>query len=211
MLRRKREVFAPTDGILTVMDETDARRSRGVDFTGTSGLIARHVLDFRSSRLRTEDLDLADAIGVQVTRKVVTRRAPNVDAGTIVAIDGRVYDVTRADATAKNLTLWLAELTSDGTCVLHDTTATRDARGETVTVTIDTTVYVRRARMGGEMRTEAGARAVWPTVELTIRACDWAGERSVTYRDVTYRVTSAKGDGEWLALTCEEGAAEHGK
>lgn len=211
VLRRKREVFAPTDGVLSVMDALPARMARGVDFTGTTGLACRHVLDFRSSRLRTDDLDLAESMGVQVTRKVVTRRAPNLDAGATVAIDGRAYDVTRVDLSAKNATLWLSELTSDGTCVLRATKVTRDARGEAAKANTPTTVYVRKARMGGETHTKAGGQSVWPTVELTIRACDWDGERSVTYRSTTYTVTSTKGDGEWLVLSCEEGAAQHGQ
>lgn len=211
VLRRKREVFAPTDGILHVMDETEGRRARGVDFTGTVGLAPRFRLDYRQSRLRTEDLDLADATGVRVTRKVVTRRAPNVDAGTVCAIDGTAYDLTRVDLASKNMTLWLSELTSDGTCVLHATTVTRDARGEATATPADTTVYVRTARMGGETHTKAGGQTIWPTVELTLRACDWCGERSVTYKDVTYQVASTKGDGEWVTLSCEEGAMDHGQ
>lgn len=211
MLRRKREVFAPTDGILSVMDPTPARMNRGVDFSGTTGLEERHTLDFRSSRLRTEDIELAESDGVQVTRKVVTRRAPDVDAGTIVAIDGETYDVTRVDVTARNMTLWLSQLTTDGTCSLVATTSTRDERGEATTADVPTEVYVRSARMGGERHSKAGAQSVWPTVELTIRACDWAGERSVTFRRVTYAVTATANDGEWLRLTCEEGAVQHGQ
>lgn len=211
MLRRKREVFAPTDGVLLVMDETEGRRARGVDFTGTDGLATRHRLDYRSSRLRTEDLDLADATGVQVTRKVVTRRAPDVDAGTACSIDGIAYDLTRVDLAAKNMTLWLSELTSDGTCVLHGTKVTRDARGEASTEPEDITVYVRRAQVGGETHTKAGAQTIWPNVSLTLRACDWLGERSVTYKGVTYQVASSSGDGEWVKLACEQGAMHYGQ
>lgn len=211
MLRRKREVFAPTDGIMSVMDATPARAARGVDFSGTTGLEERHTLDFRSSRLRTDDLELAESDGVQVTRKVVTRRAPDVDAGTMVAIDGDAYDVTRVDLAPHNMTLWLSQLTCDGTCVLHATKVTRDARGESKTQDTPTEVYVRRARMGGDSHSKAGAQSVWPTAELTIRACDWDGERSVTFRGVTYAITATASDGEWLRLTCEEGAVQHGQ
>ena len=52
MLRRKRAVFAPTDGVLSVMDELARRRERGVDFSDVAGLTERFRLDFRSSRLR---------------------------------------------------------------------------------------------------------------------------------------------------------------
>ena len=211
MLRRKREVFAPTDGIISVMRETERRRERGVDFSGTDGLKPRFSLAYRQSRLRTEDMELAQADGVQVTRKVITRRAPDVDAGTICAVDGTAYDVTRVDFAAQNMTLWLSELTCDGTCDLHATKVTRDERGEADTADSDTTVYVRRARMGGETHSKAGAQSVWPTVELTLRAVDWCGERSVTYHGVTYKVASTKGDGEWITLSCEEGAVQRGQ
>lgn len=204
-------MFAPTDGILLVTDETERRQERGVDFGSTDGLTVRHSLAYRQSRLRTEDMDLAQAEGVQVTRKVVCRRAPDVDAGTTVTVDGRAYDVTRVDLSPANMTLWLSELTTDGTCTLLATKTTRDARGESSTQDVPTTVYVRRARMGGETHTKAGAQTVWPTVELTIRAIDWDGERSVEYRGVTYEVASTKGDGRWLILSCEQGAIHHGK
>ena len=211
MLRRKREVFAPTDGVLSVMAETAGRDARGIDFSTTDGLAVAFGLDFRSTRLRTEDMEMAEADGVQVTRKVVCRRAPGVDAGAIVAIGGRVYDVTRADMAARNMTLHLSEVTTDGTCTLHATTVTRDARGESTSGASDTEVHVRSAAMGGETHVKAGAQSIWPTVRLTIRARDWDGERSVTYRGVTYKVAATDGDGEWLDLTCEEGAVQHGR
>lgn len=211
MLRRKREVFAPTDGKLFVMSESAGRRARGVDFSTTDGLTIAFGLDFRQSRLRTEDIEMAEADGVGVTRKVVCRRAPGVDAGAVVAIGGDVYDVTRADLAPKNMTLTLSRVTADGTCVLHAAKVARDARGEPSGTPTDTEVFVRSAAMGGETHTRADAQSVWPTVTLTLRACDWDGELSVTYRSVTYRVTSTDGDGEWVRLTCEEGVAQHGQ
>lgn len=211
MLRRKREVFAPTDGVLSVMTEAPRRSDRGIDFSGTDGLLVRFGLDFRQSRLRTEDVELAEAEGVLVTRKVVTRRAPGVDAGVTCAIGGRAYDVTRVDLAAKTMTLWLSELSTDGTCVLHGTSVARNPRGEADTNEEDTEVYVRRARMGAESGSSGGAQSVWPTVLLTIRACDWRGERSVTFRGITYKVTSAAGDGAWMELACQEGVVQHGQ
>lgn len=211
MLRRKREVFAPTDGVLSVMDATAARSVRGIDFSGTYGLDERHRLAFRSTRLRTQDVELAAADGVEVTRKLVCRRAPDVDAGTIVAIDGYAYDVTRVDLMAKTMTLTLSQLMCDGTCDLVRETTTRDARGESVTGEVPTTVYVRKARMGGTTDKRAGVQTVWPTVSLTIRACDWEGERIVSFRGASYAVRAAKGDGEWLVLECEERPGTHGR
>lgn len=208
MLRRKREVFAPTDGILVVMDETAERQSRGIDFTGTEGLQGRHVLAFRQSRLRTDDLEMAEADGVRVTRKVVCRLCPGVDAGTVVAIDNVVHDVTRVDFTARNMTLHLCKLTHDGTCDLIATKSTRDARGERTTKDTLTTVYVREAGMGGEASVKAGLQSVWPTIQLTIRQCDYDGERHVSYKGIRYAVTATQGDGSWVRLTCEEGVPE---
>ena len=211
MLRRKREVFAPTDGVVYVTDVTAGRARRGIDYSGTEGLAKRFALDYRQSRLRTEDLELAETDGVQVSRKVVTRRAPNVDAGTTCVIGGRAYDVTRVDLAAKNMTLWLSEITTDGTCVLHGTKVERDARGEMTTHAVDVEVYVHSASMGGERGSSGGAQSVWPTLRLTLRACDWRGERSVTYRGLTYKVASTQGDGAWVELQCEEGAVQHGQ
>lgn len=211
MLRRKREVFAPTDGVLLVMDEGDGRSERGVDFSSDEGLTERFPLAYRQTRLRTEDMELAQAEGVRVTRKVVTRRAPGVDAGTVVCIGGVAHDVTRADLAAKTMTLTLRELTCDGTATLSKTVVTRDARGEAHTQPVETEVHVLEARMGGETHSKAGGQTIWPTVSLTIRAIDWDGEHTVTYRGATYEVTSTRGDGAWLVLSCEEGAAQHGQ
>lgn len=209
MFKRKREVFAPTDGVLRVMAETPARLERGVDFSGTDGLEELVRLDFRSTRLRTEDLALAESEGVRVTRKVVCRLPPpGVDAARTVAIGGDAYEVTRTDQTTKHLTLFLDQLTCDGTCELLDTTSSTDARGEVRRTPTEAEAYVRRARMGDRATSKTGVSAPWPTLALTLRACDWRGERQVRYKGSTYAVTASKGDGEWVELTCEQGMVE---
>jgi hypothetical protein len=62
--------------------------------------------------------------------------------------------------------------------------------------------------VGGEPAEKAGLQSVWPTIELTVRQCDWDGERHVSYKGIRYAVRSTKGDGNWLRLTCEEGVPE---
>lgn len=59
--------------------------------------------------------------------------------------------------------------------------------------------------MGDRATSKTGVAAPWPTLALTLRACDWAGERQVEYRSSTYAVTASKGDGQWVELTCEQG------
>ena len=125
-----------------------------------------------------------------------------------MAIGGDAYEVTRSDQTPKYLTLFLDQLSTDGTCELKNTRSATDARGEVQRATSPTTVYVRRARMGDRATTKTGISAPWPTLSLTLRACDWAGERQVTYKGATYAVTASKGDGEWVTLTCEQGMVE---
>ena len=209
MLRRKREVFAPTDGVLHVMAETPERQQRGIDFSTCAGLARGMRLDFRSTRLRTSDLALAESEGVAVTRKVVCRRPPaGLDAHDVVAIGDEVYEVTRTDATPKLATLFLDRLTCDGTCLLKGTSTSRNARGEATRTEGGTEVYVRHARMGDRATSKTGVAAPWPTLALTLRACDWAGERQVEYRSLTYAVTASKGDGQWVELTCEQGMVE---
>ena len=207
MLRRKRAVFAPTDGVLSVMDELAWRRDRGVDFSDVAGLIERFKLDFRSSRLRTEDLELAGRDGIQLTRKVTCRRAPGVDAGTVVAIAGFAYDVERVDLSARTMTLLLSELQTDGKALLLSTTSTRDARGETTRSKEGTEVWVRKSARGTEARESAHVDGTWPTEEITIRACDYDGETRVRRRGREFSVVRTRGRGTWVTLECEGGVA----
>lgn len=207
MLRRKRAVFAPTDGVLSVMDELAWRRERGVDFSDVAGLVERFRLDFRSSRLRTEDYELAGADGVQLTRKVTCRRAPGVDAGTVVAIAGYAYDVERVDLSARTMTLLLSELRTDGRALLLATTSTRDARGESSRSRDATEVWVRRSDRGTEARESAHVDGTWPTEEITIRACDYDGETRVVRCGREFTIVRTRGRGAWVTLECEGGVA----
>ena len=210
MLRRKRAVFAPTDGVLCVMDDLPARSERGADFSDVMDLVERFRLDFRTSRLRTEDVELAEADGVQITRKVTCRRAPGVDAGSTIAIDGWTYDVTRADLAARTMTLYLTRLATDGVATLVSTTSTRDERGEPVRSEGRTTVWVRRGAAGSSAGRSAGQEGPWPTLELTIRALDYDGETRVVRNGREYRIVRTRSAGDWVTLECEGGVA-HGK
>lgn len=210
MLRRKRAVFAPTDGVLSVMEELESRHDRGLDFSGTEGLAERFRLDFRSSRLRTEDLELAGRDAVRLTRKVTCRRCPGVDAGAVVVIGGAVFDVTRVDLAQRTMSLALAEVVTDGTATLLATTSRRDGLGESSRSEEPTTVWVRRTASGSESRDSARIDGTWPTLELTIRACDFDGETRVVRDGREFGIVRTSSAGAWLTLECEGGVA-HGK
>lgn len=211
MLRRKRSVFAATDGVLAVMRETDARSARGVDFSSTDGLTEVVRLDFRNSRLRTEDYEQTDVDGLRVTRKVICRRLDGVDPGATVTIGGQVFDVTRVDTAAKTMTLHLSQLVTDGTAMLVRTVVARDTRGESRRSDVEQPVYVLNGRAGVHATQSAGLDGAWPTATITIRACDYAGETSLIRNGRDYKVTRATGTGEWLTLECEGGAVHHGE
>ena len=210
MLRRKRSVFAPTDGVLRVMDELPERRMRGIDFSDVTGLAEAFRLDYRTSRLRLEDVEMSGQDGVQVTRKVTCRRAPGVDSGTVVVIDGWAYDVLRVDLASRTMTLTLAELATDGTATLLAATARRDARGESARSEVPTTVWVRKASGGATSGKSAGIDGTWPNTRLTIRAVDYDGESRVVRDGREYRIARTRSAGDWVTLECEGGVA-HGK
>ena len=203
MLRRKREVFAPTDGWLALMEEDAARSERGIDFSGTKGLRQRLRLDYRSARLRSQDVELAEATGAELTRRVQVRDAPGLSTDLLALVGGTLYEVTRVDRASKTAHLWLAEIAVDGTCVLLDDTVTVDEWAVGRAQGAPATVFVRRASPGAARESSLGADALQPTITVRLRACDYRGELALARGSVTYSVTSVAGHGRWVDLRCE--------
>ena len=203
MLRRKREVFAPADGPLILMAETARSQARGVDFSTTEGLDPRLRLDFRSMRLRSQDVELAAATGSELTRRVQVRDAPGIATEQLALVQGTVYEVTRVDRSQRTAYLWLAEVACDGTCELLSDDVVTDGWAVERPEPKGTTVHVRRAADGMARESTPGADVLQPTTSLRLRACDYDGELELRRLGLTYAVVGVTGHGRWVDLRCE--------
>lgn len=200
MLKRKAEVFAPTDGVIWLCRETPARMARGADWTGAEGLAPVVELPCRLMRVRADDVALAAAEGRAVTVKAEVRRAPGDWTGLTALFRGRAHDVTRSDEAGGLAYLCLSELASDGTCELVSTSVGYDALGQAVRRESSTEVVVRSAAPGD--------RDGSPVLRLTVRTADYAGEVVVRRSGTTYSVTASSSAGGWTALDCAERRAD---
>ena len=207
MLRAKSEVFAPTDGVLRLCRETPARRERGTDWTGDAGLETVCELPYRRSQVRSQDVDvLGDAVQA-LTLKVCVRRSPDLSTTDAVVVGGDAYDLTRSDEDGRLAWLYLSQLTSAGTCELVATKTTYDDLGLAHQTETRTTVTARTVEHG----TAATGSGALGTLSVTVRACDWDGERAVAIAGRRHSVAKVTGDGDWVRLDCSEGVADVGR
>lgn len=207
MLRAKSEVFAPTDGVLRLCRETPARRERGTDWTGDAGLATVCELPYRRSQVRSQDVDVLGEAAQALTLKACVRRPPALSTTDVVVVDGHAYDLTRSDEDGRLAWLYLSQLTSAGTCELVATTTAYDDLGLPTSTEARTTVLVRKAEIGASS-VDSGALGI---LSVTIRSCDWDGERAVVMDGRRHSVTRVTGDGEWVRLDCSEGVADRGR
>ncbi len=211
MLRRKAEVFAPTDGVLYATIDTDARAARGADFSDPELLDVVWPLDFRRMRISARDVELADATGSEVTAKVEVRNAPLLTPELDVLMGGKVYETTRVESRGRTCWLWLSELASDGTCELLSETYEYDRLGiPKQSGKQPTEVFVRRVEYDLKRSNANAVDALDGTIEVRIRACDYADERKLKRGGTTYTVLGAQSHGRWVDLTCRERGADRG-
>ncbi len=203
MLRRKREVFAPTDGWLALMSEGPGRALRCFGDHGALRPCPTRRLPISRSRLRSQDVELAEATGAELTRRVQVRDAPGLSTDLLALVGDTLYEVTRVDRVARTASLWLAEVACDGTCDLLGDEVTVDEWAVERTHPEGTTVFVRRVSPGAARESSVGMDALQPTMTVRLRACDYDGELALRRGPVTYAVTSVTGHGRWVDLRCE--------
>ena len=199
MLPSSSVVFAPTDGVVSLCHHTASRDARGLDWTGSAGLTPYVTCPFKRGRLNSSDYKLQGSEGEGVTMKVTVRTPfgkPEVSTTDVALVDGRAYDITAIDASAKGCTsyLYLTRLVDDGTCDLVARTTTYDEDGLAVPKETTTTVHVKQAKATDSDGT--------PALDVIVRTCDWAGERVLVRDGTRYRVSKASTDAEWTTLTC---------
>lgn len=212
MLKRKAEVFAPTDGVLSVCTDKSARMTRGADFCDPTTLESLFALSFRRMRILSRDVELSESTGAEITAKVEVRTAPSLSVDADVVMDNRVYELTHIESRGRTCWLWLSEMAKDGTCDLLQETYTYDAVGiPAATTGTPVSVYVRRVTPGAKRsKRSEGIDAMDATLTLRLRTLDYAGEQHLTYAGHTYTVMATEGHGRWVDLTCRERGADRG-
>ena len=207
MLKRKAEVFSPTDGVILVCTDTQERMERGADFSDASLLAEVYPLAFRRMRISQRDVELMDVTGSELTVKVEVRHAPDLAPEQDAVVDGRVYEITRIEDRGATCWLWTSEVATDGQCTLLSSRTVRDSHGIPVQTATETDVWCRRVQRSATYVTKDGTE-LRPQLELRIRASDYDGETTLRRNGTTYTVIATSGAGRWLDLTCERKVAD---
>lgn len=209
MALRKRK-HALTDGVATIAEVTPEWCEAGLDWRtpeATAKLRELRHMPFRRMMWRSKDVDVAHAEGFELSAKVSVMHFPGFpepDWDGLVLMGGRLFEIGHAEGGGAYDYLLLSEVGSDGTVALAATPTTRDAHGIPVAPSGPLTVVARDARAGSQRDADAGsADDLQPTLQVTIRACDYAGQDTLTRGQSRYAVTSAAESGRWVRLTCE--------
>lgn len=211
MLKRKAEVFAPTDGVIRVCTDSDERQERGADFSDASLLVLMYPLAFRRMRISTRDVELAESTGCEITAKIETRYTPLINANNDVELNGKPYELSRVENRGRTCWLWLSEIATDGTCELLSESYEYDAVGVPhKTGTVATLVYVRSVSPSLRRSTANGTDSLGALLTLRLRASDYDSEQHVRRSGKTYTVMSTESHGRWVDLTCRERGADRG-
>ena len=211
MLKRKAEVFAPTDGVLRVCVDDHERQERGADFTDASLLVPMYPLAFRRMRISSRDVELAGSMGCEVTAKVEIRYTPLINPNNDIELVGKPYELTRIENRGRTCWLWLSEIAGDGTCELLSDIYDYDAVGiPHKTGTTAVTVHVRSVSPSLRRSTANGADSLAALLTLRLRSSDYLNEQHVRRAGRTYTVMSTESHGRWVDRTCRERGADRG-
>lgn len=205
-LKRKAEVFAGTDGVLSVLRRGKAWKARGADWASPSAYETYATSAFASSQMRQADVALLGDDASGLTRKVRCRIPADVDTDDFVGIEGHVYDITRIDREVRTAWLYLSELVAAGTCTLISTDVAYGPTGLPTRRPTETAVRYQAVRHG-----YAQDSPQLPTATVRIRTADYAGERQARLDGVLYAVASAGGSGQWMDLSLVEREAQNGQ
>lgn len=209
MLRRKAEVFAPTDGVVYVCSDTDTRLGVGSDFSDPELMETSYVLTYRRMRVSMRDVELAESTECEITAKVEVRYAPALDVGQDVVLDNKVYDLTRIEQRGRTCWLWLSEIATDGKVGLVPDGITRDSHGLPVDGSDKPTeVYCRKVTHASRRVQTDGIDNLRPALVLRLRACDYSGQSRIMRDCITYTVSSVDHHGRWVDVSCARKVAD---
>lgn len=199
------------DGSLTLLRPTPARDAPGVDFSTSEGCTPVASLHFASRTHRQQDVELADSEGRALSMKVLVRAMPGIGTGMLADIGGTVHEVWRADHAQEGCYLYLEELATDGTVQLVTRREGRDQLGRRLDGWSEpVTVHCRKAAWSSDRRTSPPVAALQPSLDVTIRRCDWGFQERVVRDGTPYIVESATSRGEWVEVHAERKAGNDG-
>lgn len=202
MLKTKKEIFAPTDGVTWLYRDTPARAERGLDWRTTDGLELTCELSYKAMRLRTDDVEQAVSTGCALDLKLAVRAPEVIDASMTCRVGDRLLDIVRLEREGRITYLYLQEEVSDGVVELIKTTNGYNELGEWTASTESQEVVAKEVALS--------TKEADPQVKVTIRTCDYRGETRLKRGDVFYTITAAAGDGRWTQLTCIQEVKDRG-
>lgn len=203
MLSRKARLGRLNDGALVLYAPTAARDAQGVDFSTPEGCAEVAVLHFENMMHRAQDVELADAQGATLSRKLRVRAMPGLSTSLLAEIDGTMHEVWKVDAGDFSCCYLYAEsLETDGTVRLSKRMGGRDEMGRPSQAwTEPVTAHVRKAAWSSSHDSATPHVGPQPTVRLTLRRCDWDGWERVERGGVPYTVDSVASHGGWVDVT----------
>lgn len=202
MLKAKKEVFAPTDGVVKLYSDTPAREARALDWRTTEGLALNCELPFRAMRLRADDVEQAVSTGCALDLKLAVRAPEVIDASMTCAVGERLLDIVRLERESRITYLYLQEEVSDGLVTLIKTTNSYNDLGEWTETTKQVDVVAKSVALSSKEGD--------PQVSIVVRTCDYKNETRLKRGDISYTVTAAAGDGRWTQLTCIQEVKDRG-
>lgn len=215
-LRAKPAVFAPTDGVLSVLSRGDRWREVGSDWSAPATYDVVATCPFASAQMRYVDAMAMGEAASSVTRKVRAQVPTSVDSSACVAIGGSVYEVAKVDRSGRLSWLYLTELVRSGEVFLCSDVVAYDKRGlpsarETRRAGRSVQYQLLKLSLAGEAAPYIGATIRVKVADYVAAAAESGGSvtRAVTDRPkAIMSVKSVAVDGEWATVACEVGEVE---
>ena len=203
MAARTGRIGCLNDGALVLYSPTAARAAAPVDFSTPAGCERVCALHFESRAFRQQDVDMADAEGFSLSRKVRVRPMPGLSTGQLAQIGGTLHEIRIADFDGQSAYLYLESLETDGTVQLSTREDGRDAIGaKRQTWTEPVTAWCRKASWTALRSTHTPFAGTQPSLTVTLRRCDWGGGYERVTRDgIPHTVESVESMGEWVVVT----------
>lgn len=200
MLSRKPRLGRLNDGALVLYGPTAERDAQGVDFSTPEGCAEIAVLHFESMMNRAQDIEMADAEGATLTRKLRVRAMPGLSTGQLAEIDGVMHAIWKVDVGGfDSAYLYTESLETDGTVQLSRRVGGRDSMGRpNQGWTEPVTAHVRKASWSDSRDTATPHVGPQPTLRVTLRRCDWDGWERIERDGKPHTVESVESRGEWV-------------
>lgn len=207
MLKRPRfQTF--NDGVARVLTETDARHVKGINPATTDGLKELVSLAFQSKTNRQQDVELADAQGFSLSRKILVRSMPLLSTLCLVEIAGVVYEVGYIDRAGMFAFLYLDSIEVDGQISLVKTTVSKTPLGVSKPAEEIAPAWCRKRSWRRERSVSVGSDRLSLAAAFTVRAEDWDEQSLVRLGEKQYTVVSVASKGRWVEIEAERKAGD---